>query len=262
MIRIFEPISDSSHFHFSHCLNMKKTYETLHEDDHFIVINKSAPFLTIPDRFNSDKRNLYNLLKAKYGEIFIVHRLDMETSGVMCFAKTAEAHKQLSQQFEARTVQKIYQAIVRGVMGNDSGEIDAPIATHLHIAGKMTTHKKGKPSLTYYKVLERFKQYTLAELDLKTGRTHQIRVHLTSIGHPLAVDRMYANKEAFLLSEIKKRSYKTSKFEEERPLVNRLTLHAYQLRIEHPETGEQMTFQAPLPKDFRAMLQQLRKWGK
>ncbi|MEN0048604.1 MAG: RluA family pseudouridine synthase [Bacteroidota bacterium] len=241
---------------------MKKAYETLHEDDHLIVINKSAPFLTIPDRFNSDKLNLYNLLQAKYGEIFIVHRLDMETSGVMCFAKTAEAHKQLSQQFEVRTVQKIYQAIVKGVVVNDSGEINAPIAAHLHIAGKMTTHKKGKPSVTYYKVLERFNRYSLVELDLKTGRTHQIRVHLKSISHPLAVDKMYANKEAFFLSEIKQRFYKTSKFEEERPLVTRLTLHAHQLRIEHPETKEELYFEAPLPKDLRAMLQQLRKWGK
>ncbi|MEL6718160.1 MAG: RluA family pseudouridine synthase [Bacteroidota bacterium] len=241
---------------------MKKKYTILHEDDHLVIINKSAPFLTIPDRFNSDKINLYQSLKNKYGEIFTVHRLDMETSGVICFAKTADAHKHLSQQFEARTTQKIYHAIVQGVVTNESGEINEPIAAHLHIAGKMTTHKKGKPSLTYYRVVERFKRYSLVELDLKTGRTHQIRVHLSSIGHSLAIDRLYSNKEAFYLSEIKQRSYKTSKFEQERPLMNRLSLHAHQLTIQHPQTQEKVTFEAPLPKDFRAMLQQLRKWGK
>jgi len=241
---------------------MKKAYTILYDDPHLLIVNKSAPLLTIPDRFNSDKVNLYNLLKAKYGEIFIVHRLDMETSGVICFAKTAEAHQNLSQQFEERTTQKIYQAIVKGTVAAESGRIDAPIAAHLYLVGKMTTHKKGKPSLTYYKVLERFNQYTLVELDLKTGRTHQIRVHLLSIGYPLVIDRLYANKEAFYLSEVKKRSYKLGKFEEERPLMSRLTLHALQLTIQHPGTQEKMTFEAPLPKDFRAMLQQLRKWGK
>ncbi|MEM8523503.1 MAG: RluA family pseudouridine synthase [Bacteroidota bacterium] len=241
---------------------MKKSYQTIYEDDQLIIVNKFAPFLTIPDRFNSDKVNLYNLLKAKYGEIFIVHRLDMETSGVICFAKMAEAHQNLSRQFQDRTTTKIYQAIVRGKVAEESGQIEAPIAAHLHIAGKMTTHKKGKPSLTHYKVLERFQRYSLVELDLKTGRTHQIRVHLKSIGHPLAVDKMYANNEAFFLSEIKKRSYKTGKYEEERPLMNRLTLHACRLSIQHPKTQEKLIFEAPLPKDFRAMLQQLRKWGK
>ncbi|MEM0992178.1 MAG: RluA family pseudouridine synthase [Bacteroidota bacterium] len=238
-----------------------KKLDILFEDDELIVINKAAPLLTIPDRFHDDKLNLYHLLKAKYGEIFIVHRLDKETSGVICFAKTAEAHKNLTLQFEHRQVQKIYHAIVAGRV-ETGGQIATPIAAHPHIAGKMTVHKKGKAALSLYEVLEQFKRYTLLAIDLKTGRTHQIRVHCASINHPLAIDTLYSKKEVFFVSEIKQKTYRKSKMETERPLMTRLTLHAFRLQLQHPTSNETLQFEAPYPKDFRAMLKQLQKWGK
>lgn len=239
-----------------------KKLDLLYEDNEIVVINKPAPLLTIPDRFHDDKLNLYRLLQERYEEIFIVHRLDKETSGLICFAKTAAAHAHLSQQFERRQSKKIYHAIVAGQVLQEEGQIDTPIAKHLYVAGKMTTAKKGKAALTHYSVLERFKRYSLLEIDLKTGRTHQIRVHCASIGHPLAVDALYTTKAAFYLSEIKLKSYKKAKYEEERPLVTRLTLHAHQLQVTHPISGEVLQLEAPYPKDFRAMLKQLQKWGK
>ena len=127
----------------------------------------------------------------------------------------------------------------------------------------MAISNSGKPSLTFYRALERFRHFTLAEALIKTGRTHQIRVHFQSIGYPLAVDALYGRRPAFYLSEIKGKSYKTGKFSgEERPLMERTSLHAFRLRIDQPTTGERMEFKTELPKDFNALLTQLRKWGK
>lgn len=236
--------------------------ELLHEDEHVLVVVKPADLLTIPDRFGNPD-SLQAQLERKYGKIYIVHRLDRETSGVICFARTEAAHRNLSMQFEQHKVGKHYLALVDGVMHQETGEIDKPIGPHPVIAGKMAVSKQGKPSFTQYQVLELFKQFTLVEATLKTGRTHQIRVHFQSIGYPLAVDSLYGRREGFLLSEIKGRNYRSGKFsEEERPLMARTSLHATRLVFEHPETGERLEFSAELPKDFNAVLNQLRKWGK
>ncbi len=233
----------------------------MHEDNHLLLVSKPSGLLTIPDRYDADKPNLYRLLQARYGEIYTVHRLDRETSGILAFAKTEAAHRILSRQFQERSVEKRYYALLDGVLPNDAGKIDRPIAPHPTISGKMIATAKGKPSLTHYKVVERFKHYTLVEADIKTGRTHQIRVHFAAIGHPLAVDDMYGRSDAFFLSKIKK-NYRTGKDREERPLMSRSSLHAYQLCLQHPSTQERQCYKADLPKDFSATLQQLRKWGK
>lgn len=242
---------------------MKPIINTIYEDDHFIVLNKAAPLLTIPDRYQVDKPNLYNLLQAEYGEIFIVHRLDKETSGTICFAKTAKAHQHLSQQFEHRKVEKIYHAIVMGTPAKEVGKIDVPIAKHSLVSGKMIAHKRGKEAVTHYRIKEHFKQYSLLEVQIETGRTHQIRVHLAYLNHPLAVDQLYGQQDAFYLSSIKsKKSYQPNRHDEERPLMTRISLHARELKLEHPNTGEVLTFESSYPKDFRAMLRQLQKWSK
>lgn len=236
-------------------------YELLHEDADLLVVNKPAGLLTIPDRFGN-KENLLAQLQKQYGEVLTVHRLDRETSGVLCFARNAEAHRHLSIQFEQHTTDKYYLALLDGVLHHDEGEIDKPIGEHPTIAGKMIISNSGKPALTFYRVLERFAHFTLAEALIKTGRTHQIRVHFQSIGYPLAVDALYGRRAGFLLSEIKGKAYRTGKFSEgERPLMERSSLHAYRLRLDHPTTGERMEFKAELPKDFNAVLTQLRKWG-
>ena len=233
----------------------------LFEDDDLIIVNKPAHFLTIPDRFVLEKPNLLTFLKKKYENVFVVHRLDKETSGVICFAKNEKAHRHLSQQFEYRTVDKYYLAIVEGQLHKEEGEIDKPIANNMRDAGRMIIAKRGKNSLTVFNLLEKFKHYSLVEANIKSGRTHQVRVHFESIGYPLAVDELYGRKKAFFLSEVKLKKYRRGKDFEERPLMQRTTLHAYELTFKHPNTQEEMTFNAELPKDFRAVLNQLRTWG-
>lgn len=235
--------------------------DILFEDDQLVVANKPAGLLSIPDRFGN-KDSLLALLERKYGKVFIVHRLDRETSGIICFALNETAHRHLSLQFEHHTADKFYLALLDGVLHHDEGEIDKPIGEHPTISGKMAIVHSGKPSLTFYRVLERFKSFTLAEALIKTGRTHQIRVHFQSIGYPLAVDALYGRRSAFYLSEIKGKAYKSGKYtEEERPMMDRTSLHSSRLRLDHPVTGERIEFKAEMPKDFAAVLNQLRKWG-
>lgn len=237
-------------------------YDLIHEDEHILVVSKPAGLLTIPDRFGN-KESLVAALQAKYGKVFIVHRLDRETSGILCFARNEAAHRHLSMQMEHHTADKFYLALVDGAVHHEEGEIDKPIGEHHSIPGKMAITTSGKPSLTFYRVIERFQRFTLVEAQIKTGRTHQIRVHFQSIGYPLAIDALYGRREQFLLSEIKGKKYKSGKFtEEERPMMERTSLHAARLRLQHPVSGEKMEFQSELPKDFAAVLNQLRKWGK
>jgi 23S rRNA pseudouridine1911/1915/1917 synthase len=241
---------------------MKNKPSIIFEDDDIIVLNKPAHYLTIPDRFVAERANLTTFLKDRLEDVFVVHRLDKETSGVILFAKNAAAHRNLSMQFEARTVDKIYLALVEGSVHKEEGEINQPIANNMRDKGRMIIASRGKPSLTLYQVIERFKNYTLVEANIKTGRTHQVRVHFEVIGYPLAVDSLYGRKDAFLLSEVKMKKYRSGKdVIEEKPLMSRTTLHAAKVTFNHPTTNESITFEAELPKDFRAVLNQLRKWG-
>jgi len=241
---------------------MKKKIEIIFEDEEIVIINKPPKFLTLPDRYATGINNIYGYLNSLYGKVFIVHRLDKETSGILCFAKNEDAHRELCRQFEARTVKKTYLTLVEGTPHHEEGKVDKPIAEHSFIQGKMVIAKRGKTSVTLYKILEKFKNYSLLSAEIKTGRMHQIRVHFQSIGYPLAVDSTYGRKEAFYLSEIKGGKYLLGKNQEERPLIDRSILHAHELILNHPKTGERMAFQAELPKDFAAVLRQLRKWGK
>ncbi|HAD13109.1 MAG TPA: RluA family pseudouridine synthase [Saprospirales bacterium] len=236
-------------------------YELLHADDDVLVVVKPAGLLTIPDRFGN-KDSLVSALQNTYGKVMVVHRLDRETSCILVFARNEAAHRHLSMQMEHHTADKFYLALVDGVLHHDEGEIDKPIGEHPGIPGKMMVTTSGKPSLTFYRAIEKFRHFTLVECQIKTGRTHQIRVHFQSIGYPLAVDALYGRRAAFMLSEIKGKKYKSGKFtEEERPLMERTSLHASRLRFTHPATEEIMEFRAELPKDFTALLNQLRKWG-
>jgi RluA family pseudouridine synthase len=236
--------------------------DIIFEDDHIIVVNKPAGILTIPDRAGAPD-SLLHMLQRRYGAVFTVHRLDRETSGILVFARNEAAHRHLSMQFEHHTADKYYYALVDGTVHNEEGEIDKPIGEHPVIPAKMAiVFQGGKPSLTYYRVVERFNRFTLVEALIKTGRTHQIRVHFQSIGYQLAVDALYGRRSSFKLSEVKGKNYKSGKFSgEERPLMDRTSLHSWRLRILHPVTEEQMEFKTTLPKDFNAVLTQLRKWG-
>ena len=233
--------------------------DIIFENDQFIVINKPSGLLSVPDRKQSEP-SLKDMLLQKFGSIYTVHRLDKDTSGIIVFAKDEQTHKQLSQLFEGREVQKFYNGLVYGTLYQSSGTIDAPIAEHPVHLGMMTTNQKGKHSVTDYEVVESFQRFSWMQFQIHTGRTHQIRVHMKHIGHSIVCDDVYGDVTPILLSSIK-RKFKLSKHEdEERPILNRLALHAAKLSFSL--NGENFSFEAELPKDLRVLLQQLRKWGK
>ncbi len=215
--------------------------------------------LSIPDRTQSET-SLKDLLIEKYGTIFTVHRLDKETSGIILFAKDEVTHKYLSKAFEDRSVAKYYLGLVYGVPAQRSGSIDGPIMEHPVHKGLMVVHAKGKPSLTDYEVQESFGKYSLVKFRIHTGRTHQVRVHAKNIGNPIACDPLYGDGSPVLVSSFKKK-YKLSQHEEEeRPILSRVALHSYQL-IFTDAAGESYNLVAELPKDMRALVQQLKKNG-
>jgi 23S rRNA pseudouridine1911/1915/1917 synthase len=232
--------------------------EIIFENEAFIAINKPAGLLSIPDREGKEP-SLKSWLREKYGNIFTVHRLDRETSGVIVFAKDEATHKFLSGIFEDRKVEKHYLGLVQGTLAQKEGSIDLPIIEHPTKAGVMVTAKKGKASLTDYKVEEELGLYSLVHFQIHTGRTHQIRVHMQSLGHPIVCDELYGDPKPVLLSSFK-RNFKLSRAEEqERPMLARLALHSQSLTFTD-EQGTTHTLEAPLAKDMRALLQQLRKW--
>lgn len=229
----------------------------LFENEVFVVIDKPAGLLSVPDRKQSAV-SLKDLLIERYGEIFTVHRLDRETSGVIVFAKTAEAHRYLSMLFEHRETSKVYLGLVLGRLAQSSGLIEEPIAEHPAKNGTMTVYRKGKPASTGYEVVEDLVRYSLVRFFLHTGRTHQIRVHMKHLGHPIACDGLYGDGKPVLVSSIKK-NYKLSKLEEEeKPILGRLGLHSAELSFTD-QSGVKHHFEAPLPKDMRALVSQLRK---
>jgi len=233
--------------------------EILYEDKDLLMVNKPAGLYSIPDRYQTEKDNLLWWLWARDENIIPVHRLDRDTSGVICYARHPEAHHLLNTQFEERQVKKVYWALLSGSPVPAEGEINKPISDTPGTPGKMRIHADGKPSLTYYQLMVKYQQFSLVEMKPQTGRTHQIRIHSQSIGHPLAIDPVYGTRDKILLSDFKKK-YKHA-LDEERPLMNRLSLHASSLMLIHPFSGQPLKVSAPLPKDFSVLLHQLNKWG-
>ena len=234
--------------------------EILFEDEYLLVINKPAGMLSVPDRFNPDLPNLISAFKPRYPDLIPVHRLDKFTSGVILLAKDAETHRMLSEQFMSRDVEKYYLAIVDGTPEPESGHIEAPLAESTVTRGKMLVHKRGKASVTDYKILKKMGKYSLVYLRLHTGRMHQVRVHMQYLGNPLIVDELYGHRREFFLSEIKHKNYKHGKFDTEQPLLSRQPLHAEKLIFIHPVTLNRMEITAPMPKDMEAVLRQMEKW--
>lgn len=227
--------------------------QILFQDNDLIVVNKPAHLPSIPSRGTSTSDDLRSRLQRRFGDIFVVHRLDYGTSGVICFAKNANTHKALSIAFEKRKVHKKYLALVSGVLSQDLMSIEAPLL-YIEAINKSVVSDKGKKSRTLVKVVQSFGVCSLVELTLETGRTHQIRAHLQFVGHPLLVDPKYGGREKFLLSSIK-RDYRGER-QTERPLLERPPLHASELTfndLNYP------TFFAPLPKDIKACVHQISK---
>jgi 23S rRNA pseudouridine1911/1915/1917 synthase len=224
------------------------------------VVDKPAGVLSVPGRGGGV--TLPELLRARpeladAEPLRVVHRLDKEASGLIVYARTLRAQRSLVAQFAGRRVEKTYQALVSGEVLAD-GRIELMLYYDKRSACMRTSQRRGKPALTYYHVLQHLPGNTLLECRPVTGRTHQIRVHLAAIGHPLTVDPQYGGGQAVYLSSYKP-GYRPSRRGSERPLIDRLTLHAGRIRFEHPADGCQVTFMADMPKDLRATLTQLER---
>ncbi len=235
-----------------------KAVEILYRDPRLVVVNKPAAILSIPGRDGSP--SLVEMLRDTLGaEVYIVHRLDRDTSGVLLFALDAKTHRILSEQFAARRVRKTYLAIVRGTPAMTEFNITFP----LKIGQKnlVKVDPAGKPSETVCRVIEGFGRYSFLEIEPLTGRQHQIRVHLAAAGHPLLVDPEYGSPDPFTIRDIKPAAV-MSDSRGAGALLRRTPLHAATLEIRAPDSDAPMTFQAAMPKDMRATLQQLRKWSR
>lgn len=243
--------------------SLAKRIDILLEDEDLIAVNKPAGLLTVPGRKGGvSLREVIGAAAGVKAFLLLVHRLDRQTSGVLLLAKHTDAQRSLQKQFQERRVHKEYLAIVRGQPVEDRGRIQLLMAPHARVTGKMVVKQhKGKHSTTDWEVAERFGGAALLRCHPLTGRQHQIRVHLAHIGLPLLVDPLYGEAEAFYLSQLKP-GYRPSSRHEERPLIERLTLHAHVLGFAHPRDDRPVRIEAPLPKDFRATVDQLRKTGK
>lgn len=232
--------------------------EILHLDDELAVVAKPAGMPSVPGR-NAPPSAIELLGRQAElmgrGGLRVVHRLDRGASGVLLFARTLAAQRGLVHQFMERRIEKVYVALVSGYVAED-GEVDLPLYFNSRLQRAEVNHSKGKPALTRYHIVQRLGGHTLLECHPITGRMHQIRAHLGAIGHPLGVDPTYGGRESILLSEFKP-GYRPNRSGEERPLIERLTLHAARISFEHPITGEAITCEAPLPKDVRATITQL-----
>jgi 23S rRNA pseudouridine1911/1915/1917 synthase len=222
--------------------------DIVYEDQDIIVINKNADRVVHPAPGHYDD-TIVNALLAHVDNLSaingvkrpgIVHRLDKDTSGLLIVAKNDKSHKNLARQFKNRTVEKYYYALIEGNLAYEKGKIDAPIGRDPNNRKKMAVRKRhSKNAVSRFKIVEEFKNYTLVEVKIETGRTHQIRVHFAYLGHPVVGDKKYGSKNQLG--------------------AKRQLLHARRLIINHPATGEKLEFEAELKADFKAVLAELRK---
>lgn len=237
-------------------------YEVLYSDDSIAVLSKRSGLLVAADRYDSDAPRLDVEAVREFGELFAVHRIDKDTSGIVIYARSREAQRSLSVQFQERTVEKVYHALVHGRPSWQTLTVDLflqPDGDALHRT--LVNKRRGKPSVTDFELLCVCPPYSWIEARPLTGRTHQIRAHLKANGMSIVCDPLYGGStRPVLLSEIK-RSWRGDPYEE-RPLLERLALHAYRLTVAHPVTGERMTFTAPYPRDLDAVRKQLAKLHK
>lgn len=242
--------------------------EILYEDEDLVVVNKPPDMVVHPARGHWSG-TLAGALQYHFGPSLsqsggalrpgIVHRLDRDTSGAILVARTDEAHSKLAIQFEARSIEKEYFAIVTGRLDRDRDLIDMGIAVHPTHREKMTTVRNesdGRPAQTFYEVDERFDGFAAVRVLPKTGRTHQIRVHLAHIGSPVLCDRQYGHRAEITLGEIRRDPSDTQ------VILGRQALHARRLKFTHPRTGKTVEIEAPLPADMTAVLEALRQWRK
>lgn len=240
--------------------------DVLYEDECLAIINKPHDMVVHPAKGNWSG-TLVNALSFRFKDLSslngdyrpgIVHRLDRDTSGVILVAKEEQAHRDLSMQFELRKIFKEYVALTNGVLDRDSDYIEGRIARHPRDRIKMTVSDEeeiSKDACTYYEVIERFRGFSYCRLNPRTGRTHQIRVHLASIGCPVLADKVYGGRDCLRLSDLAS----DTKPDDDQMLLARQALHAHRLRFTHPVTRKLMEAVAPLPAEFEVTLAALRQ---
>ena len=227
----------------------------VYEDDDIIVINKPKDLVVHPGAGNPDGTVLNALLYhyppiAEVPRAGIVHRLDKDTTGLMVVAKTIPAQTKLVRDLQKRKITREYEAVASGIM-TKGGTVDQPMARHATKRTLMAVHPMGKPAVTHYRIMENFRNYTRLRLRLETGRTHQIRVHMAHIAHPLLGDQTYGGRP-------RPPKNASEAFNEVLRNFKRQALHAVMLRLAHPITGEMMEWYAPLPDDFIELLHALK----
>jgi 23S rRNA pseudouridine1911/1915/1917 synthase len=241
--------------------------DVLYEDDWLAVVNKPPDMVVHPAKGHWSG-TLVNALRFRFDALStengdyrpgVVHRLDRDTSGAILIAKRDAAHRDLSMQFETRKIFKEYAAVVAGVLDRDSDYVEGRIARHPHDRVKMAVaddeDDDAKDACSYYEVIERFRGYTFCRIQPRTGRTHQIRVHLASVGCPVLADKVYSGRDSFRLSDLVRGLDPAADV----VLLHRQALHAYRLRFRHPHGGRIVEVEAPLPDDLRRTLAALRE---
>lgn len=239
--------------------------EIVYEDEALVVVNKAPGIVVHPAKGNWSG-TLVNALQFHFDQLStvggeerpgIIHRLDRDTSGLLMVAKDDRAHKHLAYQFESRTIEKEYRAFVYGQPTRDSDYIEQPLGLHPVHRERIAIRRLedgGKHALTYYQVVERFRGFASMLLKPLTGRTHQLRVHLTHLGHPIVADRLYSGRDRLTLADVAGAEIDAS----DRVLISRQALHAHRLRFTHPFTLEPIELTAPLPADMAATLEAFR----
>jgi 23S rRNA pseudouridine1911/1915/1917 synthase len=249
--------------------------DVVYEDEFLTVINKPPGMVTHPAKGNW-KGTLVNALQFHYDSLStiagadrpgIVHRLDRDTTGLLVVVKDELAHRRLALQFELREIDKEYLAVVYGVPERDSDYIERAIGFHPLSREKMAirgSEDGGKPAVTFYEVIERFRGYALIRCKPRTGRTHQIRVHLNHIGHPIVADKAYSGRDRLILRDLLDAAPivppSAGNVDADAVLIDRQALHAQALRFSHPMTGEEIRLTAPLPADMARTLEALREF--
>jgi 23S rRNA pseudouridine1911/1915/1917 synthase len=247
--------------------------EVIHDDPALTVVNKPPGMVTHPAKGNWSG-TLVNAIQFHYDTLStlagenrpgIVHRLDRDTTGLLVVVKDEVAHRRLALQFEHRQVHKEYLALVYGAPQRDGDYIEQPIGFHPAVREKMAIRAPedgGKPAVTFYEVLERFRGFALVRCRPQTGRTHQIRIHLNHIGHPILADKLYSGRDRVTLGEIAgpDRVRTLAPEEAEEVLIDRQALHAHRLRFQHPTTGQELDLTAPIPADIERTLRALRTY--
>lgn len=229
--------------------NLSDPNLALYLDEALLVVNKPAGLPTLVDGYQRDAPYLAGQLNEVYGRVWVVHRLDKDTSGVIVFARTAQAHRELNNQFEQRQASKVYHALVIGQPEWDEKAVDLPLRPNGDRRHRTVIDpQRGKQASTALRILERFEGYALVEATPRTGRTHQIRAHLAAVGHPLIADELYRGPGRVEPGATVNPT-----------VIDRLGLHARSLALIHPLSGQPQHFEAPYPQDFAGALEKLRQ---